>query len=82
MKVLDVNHRRSPLIQGGLEIPVKVSVVMEHNEENKLALGIYESLVKEHYKEPIDGEFDDATASILEGIASSTESDTDVEEED
>ena len=82
VKVLDVNHRRSPLIQGGLEIPVEVSVVMEHNEENKLALGIYESLVKEHYKEPIDGEFDDATASILEGIASGTESDTDVEEED
>ena len=55
---------------------------MEQNEENKLALGKYESLVKEHYKEPIDGEFDDATASILEGIASSTESDTDVEEEE
>ena len=26
-----------------------------------------------HYKEPIDGYFDDATASILEGIRSGTE---------
>ena len=27
-KVADVNHRRSPFVQGGLEIPVIVSVVM------------------------------------------------------
>ena len=47
VKVLDMNHCRLPLIQGGLEIPVEVSIVMEHDEENKLALGIYESLVKE-----------------------------------
>ena len=80
VKVIDVNHRRSPLIQGGLEIPVEISVEMENNNENKLALGIYESLVNEHYKEPMDGEFDDATASILEGVTSSTkESNTDIE---
>ena len=28
-KVVDVNHRRSPLIQGGIEIPIEVSVEME-----------------------------------------------------
>ena len=36
-KVIDVNHRRSPLVQGGLEIPVEVRIVMEleHTDQNE-----------------------------------------------
>ena len=36
-KVVEVNHRRSPLIQGGLEIPIKVTVEMDVSEQNILA---------------------------------------------
>ena len=34
--VKDTHHRRSPLVQGGLEIPVKVTVRMETSSENSL----------------------------------------------
>ena len=36
VKVVDTHHRRSPLVQGGLEIPVIVMVQMEHNTQNKV----------------------------------------------
>ena len=80
---MDVNHRRSPLVQGGLEIPIEVSIVMPYLDANKQALEIYRTLISEHYEEPVDGNFADATAAILAKInASSTdESDTDTEEE-
>ena len=83
VQVVDVNHRRSPLVQGGLEIPIEVSIVMPYSDANKQALEIYRTLISEHYEEPVDGNFPDATAAILAGInASSTdESDTDTEEE-
>ena len=32
-KVMDVHYRRSPLIQGGLEIPVEVTVEMDISEK-------------------------------------------------
>ena len=36
---------------------------MEHTNKNKQTLSIhYETLVKEHYKEPVDEEIDNATA--------------------
>lgn len=41
IKVKDVNKRRSPLIQGGLEIPVEVHVKMNYSEKNKTALTKY-----------------------------------------
>ena len=41
---------------------------MEYNEKNKLCVEQYEALVWEKYKEPIDGVFEDATASILKGL--------------
>ena len=45
--------------------------MMEHTDENKQVFAIYETLVMDtDYKEPVDGEFEDATASILEGIGS------------
>lgn len=39
------------------------------------------NVYNKYYKEPIQGEFEDATINILEGIKSDTEeSDTDIEE--
>ena len=43
---MDVHIKRSPLIQGGLEIPVKVTVEMNTSEENVLALEMYKDLIK------------------------------------
>ena len=56
-KVVEVNHRRSPLIQGGLEIPIQVTVEMDVSEQNVLAIGKYKSLVDEHYEELVDRKY-------------------------
>ena len=45
----------------------------ENTDKNKQAFDIYKTLVNKHYKKPVDGDFEDATASILEGIGSNTE---------
>ena len=80
-RVVDAHHRRSPLIQGGLEIPVEVTVEMDISEENVLAMEKYKTLIKdkEHYQEPIDGKYPDATAAILQKLK--TDSDDDLDEE-
>ena len=44
------------------------TVEMEYTEKNKLCVEQYEALIREKYKEPIDGKFEDATASIFEGL--------------
>ena len=80
VQVVDVNYRRSPLVQGGLEITIEVSVVMPSSDANKQAIEIYRTLIGEHYEEPTDRKFPDATAAILAGI-NPDESDTDTEEE-
>ena len=49
VKVSDTKYRRSPLIQGGLEIPVEVEVQMENSSENQQALSKYQTLVAENY---------------------------------
>ena len=41
VKVLDTHHRRSPLVQGGLEIPIQIIVKMKCNSQNKNALSRY-----------------------------------------
>lgn len=45
-------YRRSPLVQGGLEIPCKVSVGMRPTVKNNEILGRYLELVKTYYVEP------------------------------
>ena len=65
-KVVSVHHRRSPLVQAGLEIPIKLTIEMEHTEKSQLCIKKYEALIREKYKEPVDGNFEDATAAILE----------------
>ena len=76
---MDVNQRRSPLIQGGLEIPVEVAVAMPYSEK---ALEEYRRLVNDHYEEPVDGNFRDYTKDILSAIDNTDESDTDTDPED
>ena len=81
VKVVDVHQRRSPLVQGGLEIPIEVCIVMKLSDENKKALETYKTLIGENYEEPdADGKFPDFTASVLAGLEMSSESDTDEED--
>ena len=79
VKVLDTHHRRSPLVQGGLEIPIQVRVKMEYSSLNKDTISRYEDLVNQYYKEPVEGKFEDITAAILDGIDSDTDEETDDE---
>ncbi len=67
-KVLSTQHRRSPLVQGGLEIPIQVTVRLPSGDKNLLYLDKYKSLVGEQYKEPVDFKFDDATSRILKRL--------------
>ena len=68
VKVVDTHRRRSPLVQGGLEIPVEVTVTMTYSEKNKVAMEKYEELVGKYYQEPVNGKFQDTTASILKEV--------------
>ena len=43
--VMDTHHRRSPLVQGGLEIPIQVTVEMDLTEKSRQCLDKYETLV-------------------------------------
>ena len=78
-KVIDKNHRRSPLVQGGLEIPVQVKAEMDLTERNKAILEKYKQIVVSNYKEPgMDGNFDDCTKQVLKELEDD-DSDTDEE---
>ncbi len=79
LKIVDVNYRRSPLIRGGLEIPVEVIVKMVNNCKNKEAVTKYTELVKQKYKEPVDGKYEDISATVL---ASESDDDDDEESDD
>ena len=85
-QVTDTHHRRSPLVQGGLEIPIRVTVTRKLGESNVCEINKYEELVNEHYKEPENGTFDDVTASVLEQMMSDEDddddNDSDTEEDD
>lgn len=74
-QVTDIHHRRSPLVQGGLEIPIQVMVTMDLGEGNVKVIKKYEDLVNEHYKEPVNGTFDDVTKSVLEVLLSKDDDD-------
>ena len=77
-KVIDKNHRRSPLVQGGLEIPVQVTTEMDL-ERNKAILEKYKQIVVSNYKEPgMDGNFDDCTKEVLKELE---DDDSDADEE-
>ena len=73
-KVINTHHQRSPLVQGCLEIPVEVLVSMDTCDANKQALRRCQNWVELKYKEPIDGQFEDATAEIMGILQGSDES--------
>ena len=52
-------------MQGGLEIPVKLTVQREAASENNQALERFKELAQRHYKEPTNGKFDDWTKEVL-----------------
>ena len=68
-EVINTTHRRSPLVQGGLEIPVKVVVEIEATAKNRLIIDKYKQLVLANYKEPdlnvLNGHFDDCTKDVF-----------------
>ena len=70
VKDSDTKFRRSPLIQGGLEIPVEVEMQMENSSENQQALSKYKTLIAENYHEPVNGKDVDATPDILKTLYS------------
>lgn len=77
VKILDTHHRRSPLVQGGLEIPIEVTITMEYSDKNQAAISKYKELVGKHYKEPVDGKFEDITATVLQELEQDSSSDDD-----
>ena len=46
----NIHHRRSPLVQGGLEIPCEVVVKMLSCEKNVVAIDKLKILVIDHYQ--------------------------------
>ena len=66
--VLAAHHRLSPLVQRGLEIPIKLVVKLTDNEVNSAKLQKYRKFVDENYREPVDGKFADDTERILKLI--------------
>lgn len=47
-----VHYKRAPLIQGGLEIPCKITVTLPGTVSNILVFGRYQQLVEALYSEP------------------------------
>ena len=50
--VMDKKHRRSSLVQGGLEIPVKVVIEVEATTSNREIRNKYKQRFFASYKEP------------------------------
>ena len=51
-EVINTTHKRSPLVQRGLEIPVKVVIELEATAKNRLIIDKHKELVLANYKEP------------------------------
>ena len=76
--VKHVRFRRSPLIQGGLEIPVTVTASMESSSKNIQAVERVKSLVELSCKEPVNGNFNDCSSEIVKELGAE-EIDKDIE---
>ena len=66
--VLATHYRLSPLIQGGLKIPIKLVVKLTGNEVNSAEQQKYPKFVDENYREPVDEKLADDTERILKLI--------------
>ena len=78
---MDTAHRRSPLIQGGLEIPIEVKLEVDVSEKALSAMNRYQDLVSKHYREPVNREYENVAKKILEDLLSE-ENDTDLDTND
>ena len=54
LKICGMHYKRSPLVQGVLEVPCEVTITMIGSVVNHFFLTRYESLLKELYIEPKD----------------------------
>ena len=55
--VKDTRFRQSPLIKGGLEIPVEATVRIKASTKNVEAIERFKQLVEQQYKEPVSGQY-------------------------
>lgn len=81
--VKDAHFRRSPLTQGGLQIPVDATVLRIKHLQRTLKPAVerfQRQLVEQHYREPVNGQFEDCTKEVLPGVE--TESSSDEEDQD
>ena len=82
VQVINTTHRRSPLVQGGLEIPVKVVIEIEATAKNRLIIDKCKELVLANCKEPdLNGHFDDCTKDVLKELYVQEEEMSDLDEE-
>jgi len=81
-KVIDSHHHWSPLVQGGLEIPILVTVTMASCKKNELAIKRFKELVAENYKEPVNDSFEDATSAILQRLKQLCDGEADDQDSD
>ena len=58
---MDKKHRRSPLVQEGLEIPVKIIIEIYATTRRKAIVNKYKQLVVANYK-------DDCTKDVLQEL--------------
>lgn len=64
--VKDAHFRWLSLIQGGLEIPVDATVRMGTSTKQVKAIERFEQLVEQHYREPVNGQFEDYKRSAAQ----------------
>ena len=83
--VTEPTHRRSPLVQGRLEIPVKLIIEMEHSTLGREIFARYQTHLRNNYKEKNIqmGKFDGCTSEVLKNLAAedSSESESDAVED-
>lgn len=53
---------------------------MDYSPQNKDTIFKYKSLVEQYYKEPVGSKFEDITATVLNGLESDTDKESDDEE--
>ena len=75
VKIVDKNQRRLPLVQGGLEIPVKLMAEIDTSEKNEAIMKKIKQLITDNYKQPdIDGKFKRCAEDVLQELIQQDES--------
>ena len=75
MIVKDAHFRRWPLIQGGSDIPVEVTVRVEACTRNVEKIERFKQIVEQQYKEPVNRQFEDCTKEVPPGVETGSSSD-------